>query len=327
MRGRSAILNLLTCLALAATGLVVLVVALVLVVPALVPRFTRAPTQLVQVSAFAPQPTATAGLSYPTLPPEWTATSSPQPSPSNAVSATPTPTASPAGTDTPAASATSTASATPAHVLTTSTVVNVRSGPGAAYPVVGRLSAGQTVPVIGRDSSAQWFAVNAAGAPQGIGWVWSTVVTYSGSINDLPVIQPSGPPPSTNTPAATAPPAATSAPTGQGANGIQTLQFQMEQTTGSANANMWFDFQVVNTTGTTINYGILAAHTDQGVTADSWHAPLLPGQLLTWRDHINFPSTGTYQVYLGICYASHDPCRNGGAGWTQLSNSVTVTIQ
>jgi hypothetical protein len=189
------------------------------------------------------------------------------------------------------------------------------------------LSAGQTVPVIGRYSSAQWFAVNAAGAPNGIGWVWSAVVTYSGNINDLTVIQPSGPPPSTNTPAPTASPAATSTPTGQGANGIQTLQFQMEQTTGSPNSAMWFDFQVVNTTGSTITYGILAAHTDQGVTADSWHDPLLPGKVLTWRDHINFPSTGTYQVYLGICYDSHDPCRNGGAGWTRLSNSVTVTIQ
>jgi hypothetical protein len=192
--------------------------------------------------------------------------------------------------------------------------------------VVVRLSAGQTVPVIGRDSSAQWFAVNAAGAPQGIGWVLSTVVTYSGNINDLPVIQPSGPPPSTNTPAATAPPAPTSTPTGQGANGIQTLDFHMEATSGAVNQSMWFDFSVVNTTGSAITYGILAAHTDQGFTADSWHDPLQPGKTLTWRDHIDFNTAGVYQVYLGICYSTHDNCK-ASAPWTRLSNSITVTIQ
>jgi len=33
----------------------------------------------------------------------------------------------------------------------------------------------------------------------------------------------------------------------------------------------------------------------------------------TWDDHINFGVKGTYLVYLGICYASHDACKTGGA--------------
>ena len=51
------------------------------------------------------------------------------------------------------------------------------------------------------------------------------------------------------------------------------------------------------------------------------------GVVLAWTDHINFPNTGTYQVYLGICYSSHDACKTGGAPWTRLSSSITVTIQ
>jgi hypothetical protein len=112
----------------------------------------------------------------------------------------------------------------------------------------------------------------------------------------------------------------------QGAGGIQTQLFQMHKTSGATNESMFFDFKVINTGGTAITYGILAAHTDVGVTADSWHDPLQPGKLLSWTDHINFPNPGTYQVYLGICYDSHDVCKTGGT-WVRLSNSIAVTIQ
>ncbi len=246
-----------------------------------------------------------------------------------------TPTAPPAPTDTQAA-ATITPTQSVSGTVTIAKPANVRSGPGLDYPIVAGLNVGQTAPVVGRDNSAQWFAISVDGAPQGTGWVSILVATYSGSMNDLPVIQSAAPPPATvvvvpptdtSAPQAPPPPAATNTPNVQGANGIQTLLFQMHQTTGSPNQSMFFDFKVVNTSGSTITYGILAAHTDQGVTADSWHDPLLPGKELDWTDHINFPNTGTYQVYLGICYSSHDACKTGGAPWTRLSNSVTVTIQ
>jgi hypothetical protein len=83
---------------------------------------------------------------------------------------------------------------------------------------------------------------------------------------------------------------------------------------------------VTNNTAGVITYGILAAHTDQGVTADSWHDPLQPGKTFKWTDHINFPNPGVYNVYLGICYSGHDACKTGGAPWTRLSSNVSVTI-
>jgi uncharacterized protein YraI len=322
-------------LTLAATGVAVVVVTLLLVVPGAVPGFLRVATQPVQVSVLTAEPTATAARAYPTLPPAWTATPSPRPLASNTAGPTATHTASPSVTatspaSTAGASATPAASATSAHVVRILILANVRSGPGTAYPVVAGLSAGQTAPVIGRDSSAQWFAISFAGAPQGIGWVSIFVASYDGSVNDLPVIQAAPPPPPTaapptNTPVPAGPPTATNIPNVGGANGILTLLFQMP-VTGTVNASIFFTFTVVNTTSSDITYGILAAHTDQGVTADSWHDPLLPGKVLTWNDHINFPNIGTYQVYLGICYSSHDACKTGGAPWTRLSASITVTI-
>ena len=79
MRLPSALLNLLTLLTLAATGLLALVFALLFLAPGIVPGFLRPLTQPAQVAAATPFHTPTPGIKVPTLPPEWTATPSPQP--------------------------------------------------------------------------------------------------------------------------------------------------------------------------------------------------------------------------------------------------------
>jgi hypothetical protein len=247
------------------------------------------------------------------------------------------PTATQAATEAPTATAlavsdTPAASATAAPRIKIVKPANVRTGPELTYPPVGGLNTGDTAPAIGRDSSAQWFAISFAAGPKGTGWVSVLVATFDGNINDLPVIEAAAPPPQatavppTSTNAPPPPPAATNTPNVQGAGGIQTILFQMHKTTGTPGESMWFDFKVVNNTGSDIVYGLLAAHTDVGVTAASWDAPLKPGKELDWTDHINFPTAGTYQVYLGICYDSHDTCKTGGT-WVRLSNSTAVTIQ
>jgi hypothetical protein len=335
----SAILNLLTLLTLAVTGCLVLVFALLFLAPGIVPSFLRQPTQPAQVAAVTPFHTPTAGVKFPTLPPEWTATPSPQPTATSTTALTETPSATLAASGTAAASSTPAPSATLAgtaqpsptptlagNVVKITTLANVRSGPDTDYPILTGLPAGATAAVLGRDSSSQWFKISVPSISQGAGWVSIHVASYAGNLNDLPIL--TAPPPPARTPTVTAgPPTATSVPNVGGANGLLTLSFSMRKTTGAVGDDMWFDFKVHNSTNTSINnYGILAAHTDQGVTADSWHGPLDAGQTLTWNDHINFPNTGTYQVYLGICYASHDACKTGGAAWTRLSPSTAVTI-
>jgi uncharacterized protein YraI len=334
MRGQFGILNVLTVLVLAASACVVASVALLFVVPGIVPSFLRQPAEPGQVAIVTAMPvvTATATSAYPTLPPAWTATPSPQPTATG--TATPIPSATPSPSDTPTGlptPITTEALNTPvtlvpgtaaANQITAKSQANIRTGPSPAYPIVASLKAGQTATVVGRDSGSIWFAISFDAAPGGTGWVFAALVTYGGNINDLPVVQPSAPPPPTavlptNTPAATSIP---------NVNGIQTRYFQMVDTTGTTGQHMRFKFQVVNISGSTITYGILAAHTDVGVTADSWHDPLLPGKVLTWDDHIDFSTSGVYQVYLGICFAAHDPCKSGSAPWTRLSNSVQVTI-
>lgn len=141
----------------------------------------------------------------------------------------------------------------------------------------------------------------------------------------------------TPTTPATAQPTATLAPTaivptstpvlsGYSSRGIHGDSFSIA-TTGRINAQVWFDFQVTNTTDNDVSYGMLSAHTDVGPTGKSWSgATLRAHETLTWHDHMQFSSAGTYQVYMGICYDAPSTCSSGSRTWDRLSNSIAVTV-
>ena len=72
--------------------------------------------------------------------------------------------------------------------------VNLRSGPGTNYNIIGTLNAGMSLPVEG--SLNGWFQVNVPGV--GTAWAFSGVVNLSGPCDNLSVSQPGAlPPPQT----------------------------------------------------------------------------------------------------------------------------------
>ena len=74
--------------------------------------------------------------------------------------------------------------------------INVRSGPGVDYELVGKLLPGQQVPALGRSVGGDWVQIEFAGGPEGKAWVYSYLVSLSGSV---PVVEP----PATPTPRVT----------------------------------------------------------------------------------------------------------------------------
>ena len=91
--------------------------------------------------------------------------------------------------------------------------VNLRGGPGKAYPVAGKLLAGQEAEILGRNASGDWWQLAWPGGKQA--WVAGTVVQILGPIDTVavaknipaPPVQPTRPPQPTAAPAApTAPP-------------------------------------------------------------------------------------------------------------------------
>ena len=75
--------------------------------------------------------------------------------------------------------------------------VNVRSGPGVFYDLIGVLLPGQEVTALGRSAGGDWVLVEYPGVTGGSGWVYSPLVILSGE--ELSIIEP----PSTPTPEVT----------------------------------------------------------------------------------------------------------------------------
>jgi hypothetical protein len=91
---------------------------------------------------------------------------------------------------------------TPRVTPNRSVSVNVRTGDGTGYPIIGSLDVGEFARVIGRSSTGTgWYYVELNSGQRG--WVAGDVVTLSGSTFGLPLVAP----PATPTPIATPTPA------------------------------------------------------------------------------------------------------------------------
>jgi hypothetical protein len=83
--------------------------------------------------------------------------------------------------------------------------VNIRSGPGTNYDIIGTLKSGQSLEIIGRNTDSSWWQVSTA---NGLGWVAAGVSTASNADASIPVVEtllppiPAFTPPHTTTPTA-----------------------------------------------------------------------------------------------------------------------------
>ncbi len=75
--------------------------------------------------------------------------------------------------------------------------VNVRSGPGTDYQLLGSLRMGDTARGLGKTTGGDWIQIVWPQGPDGTGWVYSWLVDYTG-------VLPISVPPSTPTPPVTA---------------------------------------------------------------------------------------------------------------------------
>jgi hypothetical protein len=66
--------------------------------------------------------------------------------------------------------------------------INVRSGPGVTYPIVGVLIFAQEMPAKGRSAGGDWILIEYPGVQGGQGWVYSVLVSIIGG--ELPIVEP-----------------------------------------------------------------------------------------------------------------------------------------
>ena len=100
---------------------------------------------------------------------------------------------------------------TPTGTVTGANVLNIRSGPGTNFPVIGAARNGDTGTIVGRSQDSRWWVVDAPSLPGGVGWVSADFVAATNA-DDVPVIPSPPPPPPTPTrvpPPTARPPTAT----------------------------------------------------------------------------------------------------------------------
>lgn len=136
-------------------------------------------------AACQPSPTATptAALIQETNTPAPTAT----PEPTESL----TPTISPP-TDTPLPTATPLP-----PVATTRIIVNVRAGPGAGFPLIGKLPRGVSKEILGKSQDSQWWQIDFESK---LGWIAADFTDVRGGTSGVPVIAVARPPTSTALP-------------------------------------------------------------------------------------------------------------------------------
>lgn len=64
--------------------------------------------------------------------------------------------------------------------------VNVRTGPGKDYPIIGILVAGQKVPALGMDRDGNWIEIVYMGVPGNMGWIAKSLVDLNGELAVVP---------------------------------------------------------------------------------------------------------------------------------------------
>jgi uncharacterized protein YraI len=113
---------------------------------------------------------------------------------------------------------TATAQATTATAISkpqiqASNALNVRSGPGTAYPVVGALNSGEQADIVAKNPEGDWWQVTLPSG--GTGWVYGPLVQAQGDTSAIAVASdiPPAPPTPTPAPVAEAPTAAAEQPT------------------------------------------------------------------------------------------------------------------
>jgi len=139
----------------------------------------------------------------PTWTPTLTPTSIPTPTPTSTFTATPTFTSTPISTPTiiPTPTATPQPSPTPTRKPTrpmakpkvptpyveSTWEVNIRTGPGTKYPIIGTLHPGDRMAILGRDISGNWWKVCCINNWKG--WVAQWVVSEKGPVDNIPIIK------------------------------------------------------------------------------------------------------------------------------------------
>jgi hypothetical protein len=124
--------------------------------------------------------------------------------------------------------------------------LNVRSGPGTNYSIIGQVTEGQQYPITGKNENGDWWQFEYDGQP---GWVIGTMVTVSDGAAGVQVAAniPAAPTPRPAAPAAPKPPAQPAQPAQPPAPAQPTYKYAVRESSFLFNDGNWITVRCVLT--------------------------------------------------------------------------------
>ncbi len=97
--------------------------------------------------------------------------------------------------------------------------LNIRSGPGTTYTIVGKALPGESYPLTGRTADATWIQIDRGDGA--MGWVTAEYLTLDGDVTAVPIVTEFAPPPAPTAATAPAQSSQTTALVGAAATGLR----------------------------------------------------------------------------------------------------------
>jgi heat shock protein HslJ/uncharacterized protein YraI len=232
----------------------------------------------------------------------------------------------------------------PTAIVTAPKGVNVRTGPGTVYPVIGIAPMGTELEIVGVSEDGTWWAVHLPGAPNNMGWIAGEYVIVENADN-VPVITA----PPTPTPQATATATPTPSPeieftasrTTINAGETATLAWRVENVKAVFLYPVGDRFENYPVTGQgtkdvqpfiTTSYELLVFNMDDSVSAERIEITVIGG-LTSYRwilQSYSSPSTGQRTPLPGTQITARfatDGTLSGSAGCNSYNGSFTAFDQ
>jgi len=232
----------------------------------------------------------------------------------------------------------------PTAIVTAPKGVNVRTGPGTVYPVIGIAPMGTELEIVGVSEDGTWWAVHLPGAPNNLGWVAGEFVVVE-NVDNVPVI--TAPPTPTPQTTATATPTPspeiefTASRTTINAGETSTLAWRVENVKAVYLYPVGDRFENYPVTGQgtkdvqpyiTTSYELLVFNTDDSISAERIEITVIGGLTSSrWiLQSYSTPSTGHRTPLPGTQISARfatDGSLSGSAGCNSYNGSFTAFDQ
>lgn len=124
-------------------------------------------------------------------------------------------------------------------------------------------------------------------------------------------------------------------PPAVGINGLIASSFNVESSEAGTNDQVWFNFDVANSTGGDVSYYSMGVMPKKdGNDRVEWYQQSWKGADSVidpggkeWRDNIKLPESGDYTLRLVICFDSYETCTQKSGTYHSLSNEVPIKIR